>query len=113
MKQIDVVLLGRALREHGVAVTPAEVITAVTAFQFIDHSDREEVFLSLRAVFTSRVDDFEIFKELFDKYWQGTFESEGLSKTTLRARPGSPTYGGLAYFLENWSTSFSDDSEPI
>ena len=112
MTQIDVVLLGRALREHGVAVTPSEVIAAATAFQLIDQSDREEVFLSLRAVFTTRVDDFTIFKELFDKYWQGSFAGQGLSKTTLHVRPGSPKRG-LAYFLANWSTSLANDSEPI
>ena len=110
MKQI--VLLGRALRERGVAVTPAEVITAVAAFQLIDQTDRQEVFLALRSVFTSRVEDFAIFKELFDRYWHGGFESESLSEVSLKVRPGSPKRG-LAYFLENWTTSRGEDSEPI
>jgi len=65
MNENDVVLLGRALREHGVAVTPAEVVAAVAAFAVIDQADREEVFLSLRSVFTARIDDFPIFEELF------------------------------------------------
>ena len=86
MKRIDVVLLGRALREHGVAVTPSEVITAATAFEVIDQNDREEVFLSLRSVFISRVDDFPIFEELFAKYWDSQpkkhVKREGLVKTT-------------------------------
>lgn len=116
MKRIDVVLLGRALREHGVAVTPSEIIAAVTAFQVIDRADREEVFLSLRSVFTSRVEDFAIFEELFGKYWERPpekyVEREGLSQTTLRVRRGSPQRG-LAYFLENWGASVSEDSEPV
>ncbi len=111
-----IVLLGRALREHGVVVTPAEVIAAVTAFQIIDQSDREEVFLSLRSVFTSRVEDFAIFEELFAKYWdvppEKYVEREGFSKTTLLVRPGAPQRG-LAYFLENWSASHAEESEPI
>jgi hypothetical protein len=115
MKRIDVVLLGRALREHGVAVTPSEVIAAVTAFQIIDQADREEVFLSLRSVFTSRVDDFAIFKELFDKFWRGVVEREGLSQTNLQTRPGAPVKRGLGYFLENWGASRNEEEagEPL
>jgi uncharacterized protein with von Willebrand factor type A (vWA) domain len=110
MKRNDVVLLGRALRDHGVAVTPSEVIAAVTAFQLIDQTDREEVFLSLRSVFTSRVDDFAIFKDLFDRFWKGVVEREGLSKTSLQVRPGAPR-AGLAFFLENWATSRGKEEE--
>ena len=110
------VLLGRALREHGVAVTPAEVVVAAAALQIIDQDDREEVFLTLRSIFTSRVDDFPIFEQLFAQYWDSTPEKhvqrEGLSKTTLQVRPGAPRRG-LAYFLENWATARSEDSEPM
>lgn len=111
----QIVLLGRALREHGVAVTPSEVIAAVAAFEVIDQADREEVFLALRSIFTSRVEDFPIFEELFAEFWnrpEKHVEREGLTKVTVQVRPGSPRRG-LAYFLENWSTSFSEDSEPI
>lgn len=105
MKRIDVVLLGRALREHGVAVTPSEVITAATAFEVIDQTDRDEVFLSLRSVFTSRVEDFPIFEKLFARYWDAHPEKhvkrEGLAKTTPQVQPGAPRRN-LAYFLENW-----------
>lgn len=111
-----IVLLGRALRDHGVAVTPAEVVAAVAAFQIIDQTDRQEVFLSLRSVFTSRVDDFPIFEKLFNKYWdrapEKLVEREGLSKTTLQVRPGAPQRG-LAYFLENWGTKREEDSAPV
>ena len=111
-----IVLLGRALRQHGVAVTPAEVVAAAAAFEIIDQADRDEVFLSLRSIFTSRVDDFPIFEQLFAKYWDSApekhVEREGLSKTRLLVRPGAPRRG-LAYFLENWSTSRDEDNEPV
>ena len=111
-----IVLLGRALRQHGVAVTPAEVVAAAAAFEIIDQADQEEVFLSLRSIFTSRVDDFPIFEQLFAKYWDSEpekhVEREGLSKTMLLVRPGAPRRG-LAYFLENWSTSRTEDNEPV
>ena len=101
-----IVLLGRDLREHGVPVTPAEVVAAVAAFQVIDQADRQEVFLSLRSIFTSRVDDFPIFEKLFAKYWDQQPEKlvkrEGLSKTTSQVRPGAPRHD-LGYFLENWT----------
>ena len=111
-----IVLLGRALRQHGVAVTPAEVVVAAAALQVIDEADRAEVFVTLRCIFTSRVDDFPIFEELFAKFWDSTpekhVEREGMSKTTLQVRPGAPRRG-LAYFLENWATSRAEDSEPL
>lgn len=114
MKRI--VLLGRALREHGVAVTPAEVVEAARAFQIIDQTDRDEVFLSLRSVFTSRVDDFPIFEELFAKHWdhqpEKHVERGGLSKTTLQVRPAAPRRGP-AYFLENWASSRGVDGAPV
>ena len=116
MKRIDVVLLGRALRESGVAVTPSEVVTATSAFEVIDQADPEAVFLSLRSVFTSRVEDFPVFAELFARYWNRTpekyVEREGLSKTTLQVRPGAPRRG-LGYFLENWSTSRGEDGGEV
>jgi uncharacterized protein with von Willebrand factor type A (vWA) domain len=114
MTRNDVVLLGRALREHGVAVTPSEVIAAVTAFEIIDQTDREEVFLSLRSVFTSRVDDFEIFNELFDAFWERVDKPEVLSTTNLRVRRGAPRRG-LGFFLENWATSRGEEEggEPL
>jgi uncharacterized protein with von Willebrand factor type A (vWA) domain len=89
-------------------VTPSEVITAATALEVIDQSDREEVFLSLRSVFISRVDDFPLFEKLFAQYWdqqpQKHVEREGLAKTTLPSRSGVPRRD-LAYFIENWGGS--------
>ena len=106
MTRIDVVLLGRALRQHGVAVTPSEIVTAATAFEVIDQTDRVEVFLGLRSIFTSRVEDFPTFEKLFAQYWDSQPEKhvqrEGLSKTTSQVRSGVPRRG-LEYLLENWS----------
>ena len=112
MKRSDVVLLGRALRDHGVAVTPAEVVTAATALQVIDQNDREEVFLSLRSVFASRVEDFAIFAELFDSL--GDRGSKPNAVSLVQTRPAAPRRG-LAFFLENWATSRGEEegSKPL
>jgi uncharacterized protein with von Willebrand factor type A (vWA) domain len=61
----------RTLREHGLSVTPAEVVTAAAAMQIIDNKDRDEVFLSLRNILTTSVDDFPIFESLFATFWSG------------------------------------------
>ena len=57
-----VVLFCRELRAHGLSVTPAEAVTATTALQVIDTTDSYEVFVSLRSILTTSVDDFPIFE---------------------------------------------------
>jgi len=97
----------RTLREHGLSVTPAEVVTAAAALQIIDTKDRDEVFLSLRNILTTSVDDFPIFESLFATFWSGLpkklVQSEG--SRIRRTAPARAT--GVAFFLENWPTSQS------
>jgi uncharacterized protein len=99
----------RTLREHGLSVTPAEVVTAAAAMQIIDNKDRDEVFLSLRNILTTSVDDFPIFESLFATFWSGLpkklVEREGRAR--IRRTSPARTTGGVAFFLENWPTSRS------
>lgn len=97
----------RDLRENGVSITPSEVIAAATALQLIDTSDRNEVFLSLRSVLTTSVDDFPIFAELFEKYWNNT------SRPRPQAVSPKQATRGLAFYLENWNNSLRSDGELI
>src|ERR1044072_7377225 len=100
------VVLCRELRANALHVTPAEVVTATTAVQIIDTNDREEVFLSLRSILTTSIDDFAIFEKVFKKFWNS---SRSLSTgTAVRIQTHAPrhTSKGLAFFLENWGTSF-------
>jgi len=112
----NLVTFCRALREHGLAVTPAEVLTAVISFRLIDASDREEVFLSLRSVLTTRVDDFPIFEDLFETFWNRSqkkvVEQEMFSKSASIVSPGRQDRG-LAFFLEHWASFRRADSEPV
>ena len=117
MMQIsEVVLFCRALRERGLSVTPAELVTAATVLQLIDTSDRDEVFVSLRSVLTTSVDDFPTFAELFETFWKKSprkhVQRESFSKTSLRTRSVSHTRG-LAFFLENWATQHRGDTQPV
>jgi uncharacterized protein len=95
------VIFCRTLREHGLSVTPAEVVTAGAALQIIDTKDRDEVFLSLRNILTTSVDDFPIFESLFATFWSGLpkklVEREGRSRIR-RTSPARAT-GGVAFFF--------------
>src|SRR4030095_5829544 len=62
-------LFCRTLRERGLLATTSEAIDAVTALGLIDLDDREETFLSLRSVLTSRQAGFPVFEELFEDFW--------------------------------------------
>jgi uncharacterized protein with von Willebrand factor type A (vWA) domain len=114
MELENVVAFCRALRERGLSVTPAEVVTAGTVLQVIDTSDRHEVFLSLRSVLTTSVDDFPAFEELFETFWSASPRKlvEREPHAVLRRRSGAPAKG-LAFFLEHWTTSQRTDSQPV
>ena len=112
-----VVVFCRELRAHGLSVTPAEVVTATTALEVIDTSDREEVFLSLRSILTTSVDDFEIFVEVFKRFWKGSPHAVVPRETTSTLRsqtnPRRHSPKGLAFFLEHWGSSFSSGAQPV
>lgn len=114
MEMENVVTFCRALRERGLSVTPAEVVIAATVLQLIDTTDRDEVFLSLRSVLTTSVDDFPTFEELFETFWTRSPRKlvEREAQTALRPRIGAPAKG-LAFFLENWTTSKRSDFQPV
>jgi uncharacterized protein len=113
------VLFCRALRDHGLAVTPAEVVAAVKALHLIDVSDREDCFLSLRSVLTARVEDYPIFEELFDQFWTGgpgkIVERDAPAMASTRPKPPAAQGAskGLAYFLENWTGSRGADEDAV
>ena len=120
----DTVLFCRALREHGLAVTPSESMDAARTFSLIDRDDRREVFLSLRSILTSRVEDFPVFEELFDAFWSRSGETP--PPRTLVETPCGPTKEGrgrrssstqtpkgLPYLLENWLPAEQAGSESI
>jgi len=120
----NTVLFCRALRERGLLATPSEAIVAVTTLGLIDLDDREETFLSLRSVLTSHVEDFPVFEELFEGFWnrlgrspqpRKAVEREDLSTGAPQVRLSSREHGrkGLAFFLENWGAARSRATEPI
>src|SRR5215475_1735471 len=111
------VLFCRALRDRGLAVMPSETVAAINAFSLIDSTDRHEVFLALRSILTMRIEDFPIFEELFDRFWNRTpqkhVEREISFDPNLRTRRPSlkPTSKNLAFLLQHWTTSQEANSE--
>jgi uncharacterized protein with von Willebrand factor type A (vWA) domain len=77
------------------------------------------VFLSLRCVLTSRVDDFPIFDELFQQFWYSTptklVERESSSHNSARVRSHSAKSHstGIAYFLEHWTSAGGDEQREV
>jgi len=104
----------RQLREHGISVTPAEVITAATAIQVIDTTDRDEVFLSLRSVLTTSVDDFPVFAELFKRFWANS-PRKLVERSVEAPRSQGPANEskGLGFLLEHWSSSLRVNAKPV
>ena len=114
----NTLLFCRALRERGLVVTPSEAIDAAAVLDCIDLDDRREVFLSLRSVLVSRVEDYPIFEELFEAFWNRRGPGREARKTIEpdhQARLSSPrhTGKGLTYFLEHWGAAQSDSARSI
>jgi uncharacterized protein len=117
----NTVLFCRALRERGLLAPLSKTIDAVITLNLIDLDDREETFLSLRSVLTSRPEDFPVFEELFRDFWNRLGGSsnprkviEGKShSTTVRLSSLERGHKGLAFFLEHWGAAPSPATEPI
>lgn len=117
----ETIIFCRRLREHGLAVTPSEAIDALTTLDLIDPDDRQETFLSLRSVLTSRLDDYPIFEKLFDDFWnrsRGNLPRKSDAHAVDFNRKEKATSGldrqkNLAFFLENWGSQETRETEPM
>lgn len=118
----NTVIFCRTLRDYGLNVTPAEAIEAVTTLNLIDLNDRQEAFLGLRSVLTSRVEDFPVFEELFEDFWNRSGrnppklverEIQDYRKEQAGFALGLNRQKDLSYFLEHWGSGESSATEPI
>jgi uncharacterized protein with von Willebrand factor type A (vWA) domain len=114
----NTLLLCRALRQRGLVVTPSEAIDAAATLCCIDLEDRREVFLSLRSVLVSRVEDYPIFEELFEDFWNRRRPSrlprQSLERTQQVSLSAQRHAGrGLSYFLEHWSAAQPSSARSI
>jgi uncharacterized protein len=82
--------LCRALRERGVAVTPAESIDAISALEHVDLGDRVEVRRAFEIVLANRHEDVAVVGELFDAMWGPGTLLEHTPRDASRARVSIP-----------------------
>ena len=115
---------GQMLRASGLGVTVSELMDAVRALELVDLFDREDVYLGLRTVLTSRREDMPAFDRCFEQFWtfradegQGIDGLAGSSPATPRtdehssAPPGAESRASLA--LEGWEEEVEDDGDPL
>jgi len=117
---------GRMLRAAGLPPTVSELMDAVRALTLVDLMDRGEVYLALRTVLVTRVEEFPAFDRCFDAFW--TFHAEegqgleGLAGSTPVAPPdeeppsastcdAEPKQARVA--LEAWEETGSAEEEPL
>ncbi|MFO7747929.1 MAG: hypothetical protein R6V42_08985, partial [Orrella sp.] len=66
----NVVGFARTLRRAGLPVDSARMSLAQQSLGWIDIGQREDVRAALESVFVSRVQDRQVFHELFDAYFR-------------------------------------------
>ena len=59
----------RALRSHGLLISPLETADVMRALSAVDMMDRGRVYWSLRALLLSRRDEIPIYDSLFERFW--------------------------------------------
>jgi uncharacterized protein len=111
----------RELRERELLVTPAESVDALRALERVDIGDREEVYLTLRSVLLSRVDDHAIFDELFERFAAtaadhsptpaGLVPNAPVPLPTVTSRPGQRRSGPPS--LEQWLRQSATGDETV
>jgi uncharacterized protein with von Willebrand factor type A (vWA) domain len=82
--------LCRALRERGIAVTPAESIDAISALEHVDLGDRVEVRRAFEIVLANRHEDVAVVGELFDTLWGPGSLPEHTPRDASRVRVSVP-----------------------
>jgi uncharacterized protein with von Willebrand factor type A (vWA) domain len=58
------------LRAQALPVTLVQVLDAVRALDHLDLSDRQEIYLGLRALFVSRPEETPVFDRCFEAFWR-------------------------------------------
>lgn len=109
----------RALRERGMAVTPAEAADAARTLALVDLGDRQELYLALRSVLAARVEDYPVFDDVFVATWDAAApprpgESGVIPAPTVRrsapARRESRGAPSLDQWLKQGAAAESDET---
>ena len=79
---------GAMLRASGMPVTTSAVMDAVRALEAVDLMDRAEVYLALRTVLMSRIEEQPAFDRCFEAFWRfHAEEGQGLDGLVAAVQP--------------------------
>jgi len=79
---------GAMLRASGLPVTTSAVMDAVRALEAVDLMDRAEVYLALRTVLMSRIEEQPAFDRCFEAFWRfRAEEGQGLDGLVAAVQP--------------------------
>ncbi len=117
---------GGVLRVSGLPVTTPELMDAVRALEVVDLMDRDEVYLALRTVLVSRMEEQPAFDRCFESFWKFQAEDgqglDGLVSMTQPTLPenehgGNPPEAGpekqAQIALDDWDEGEGSDDEPL
>src|SRR5499427_5074892 len=116
---------GGVLRASGLPVTTPEVMDAVRALEVIDVSNRDEVYLALRSVLVSRVEELPAFDRCFENFWRfQADQGQGLDGLVANVPPtlAGDEHGGdspsttekqAQIALDDWEGGEAADDEPV
>ena len=117
---------GGLLRAAGLPVTTSAVMDAVRALEAVDLMDRGEVYLTLRTVLMSRIEEQPAFDRCFEAFWKfHADEGQGLDGLIAAAQPlgqeEQPEAGAIEaarekqaqVALDDWDQAEAADDEPL
>ncbi|HWM78532.1 MAG TPA: hypothetical protein VNS56_13210, partial [Methylomirabilota bacterium] len=117
---------GATLRASGLPVTTGALMDAVRALEMVDLMDRAQVYLALRTVLVSRMEEQPAFDRCFEAFWKfQADDGQGLDGLVAAVQPrGSeeePPTGGMEgaqqkqaqIALEDWDEGEAEEGEPL
>src|SRR2546425_2062505 len=117
---------GAMLRASGLPVTTSALMDAVRALEMVDLLDRAQVYLALRTVLVSRMEEQPSFDRCFEAFWKfQADDGQGLDGLVAAVQPrGSeeePPTGGIEgaqqkqaqVALEDWDEGEAQEGEPL
>jgi uncharacterized protein len=117
---------GAMLRASGLPVTTSAVMDAVRALEAVDLMDRAEVYLALRTVLMSRMEEQPAFDRCFEAFWRLHAEDgQGLDGLVAAVQPRrqeeEPAPGAIEaarekqtqVALDDWDQGEAADDEPL
>lgn len=85
-----VLRFGRALRRAGLSVGPAAIVDALAALEAVGLTTRADFYWTLHAVFVTRREDRDVFRETFDLFFRRPGRVEALIALRSPVAPARP-----------------------